>query len=112
MDEAGQISLGSLSLVMRSLSPEGRLIIAGDSEQLAPILTAQYPQPHERCLFGSVLDCLMYSRMPGAGGQRALGVAGSSDDVMASQETVVQLTENFRFVISLYQFTDLNPSFR
>lgn len=103
VDEAGQIALGSLSLVMRSLSPTGRLIVAGDSEQLAPILSAQYPQLLERCLFGSVLDSLMYSRFSKAKSKesRTVSVAGSSDDVMSSQGTVVQLTENFRFVLPI-----------
>lgn len=103
VDEAGQIALGSLSLVMRSLSPTGRLIVAGDSEQLAPILSAQYPLLLERCLFGSVLDSLMYSRASRMKGtqSRTLDVAGSFDDVISSQGTVVQLTENFRFVPSI-----------
>jgi hypothetical protein len=101
VDEAGQIALGSLSLVMRSLSPTSRLIIAGDSEQLAPILSAQYPLVLERRLFGSVLDSLMYSRVTRmkATQSRAPEVAGSFDDVISSQGTVVQLTENFRFVL-------------
>ncbi|KAF9446525.1 hypothetical protein P691DRAFT_733110 [Macrolepiota fuliginosa MF-IS2] len=91
---------------MRSLSPAGRLIVAGDSEQLAPILSAQYPQPHERCLFGSMLDCLMYSRKSGAENapSRALKVSGSLDDIMSSQGTVVQLTENFRLNPDLGEF--------
>jgi hypothetical protein len=62
IDEAGQISLGAVSLVVRSLSSNGRIVIAGDSEQLAPILSAQYPQLKSNALFGSVLDCLMFSR--------------------------------------------------
>lgn len=98
-DEAGQIALGSLSLAMRSLSPVGRLIVAGDSEQLAPILSAQYPQLQEYRLFGSVLDSLMYAkqaREESTATVRALEMVGSSDDDMASQGTVVQLTENFR----------------
>lgn len=87
---------------MRSLSPVGRLIVAGDSEQLAPILSAQYPQLQEYCLFGSVLDSLMYARESKEERRltaRALEVAGSSDDMMASQGTVVQLTENFRLAL-------------
>ena len=105
VDEAGQIALGSLSLVMCALSPVGRLIVAGDSEQLAPILSAQYPQSREQYLFGSVLDLLMQGRQPKTGknaviptASRASEGVGSSDDLLMSQETVIQLTENFRFV--------------
>ncbi|KAF5355004.1 hypothetical protein D9756_005484 [Leucocoprinus leucothites] len=114
-DEAGQIALGSLSLVMRALSPSSRLIVAGDSEQLAPILSAQYPQLQEQCLFGSVLDSLMHARETKVESKvekakatttttRALEVVGSSDDVLASQGTVVQLTENFRLNPDLGEF--------
>ena len=105
VDEAGQIALGSLSLVMGALSPVGRLIVAGDSEQLAPILSAQYPQSREQCLFGSVLDLLMQGREPKTGknvviptASRAAESVVSSDDLLMSQGTVIQLTENFRFV--------------
>jgi len=105
VDEAGQIALGSLSLVMGALSPVGRLIVAGDSEQLAPILSAQYPQSREQCLFGSVLDLLMQGREQKTGKNVVIPTAscaaesvGSSDDLLMSQGTVIQLTENFRFV--------------
>lgn len=97
MDEAGQIALGSIALVLRSLSPTGRIIIAGDSEQLAPILTAQYPSMKERMLFGSVLDCLMhsatrYSNSP----EQSPSMPEDGPDLSSSQSTIVQLTENFR----------------
>ena len=103
VDEAGQIALGSLSLVMGALSPVGRLVVAGDSEQLAPILSAQYPHSREQCLFGSILDLLMQGREPKIGkdavipASRASESVGSSDDLLMPQGTVIQLTENFRF---------------
>ena len=102
IDEAGQISLGSTSLVLRSLSEEGRIIIAGDSEQLAPILSAQYPIFRRNALFGSVLDCLMSSpsRRSSVGSQGVRPPSPSpGDDVepSSSQGTIVQLTENFRY---------------
>ncbi|PPQ75118.1 hypothetical protein CVT26_008296 [Gymnopilus dilepis] len=59
VDEAGQVTLGSISLVVRYLRPQGRIIVAGDPEQLAPILSAKYPLQKSQALFGSVLDCLM-----------------------------------------------------
>ena len=102
VDEAGQISLGSISLVLRSLSEKGRIIIAGDSEQLAPILSAQYPILRRHALFGSVLDCLMSSQ-PSVGSGVGEGVrppspsAGDDLEPSSSQGTIVQLTENFRY---------------
>lgn len=100
VDEAGQISLGAISLVLRSLTFEGRVIFAGDSEQLAPILSAQYPQLKFSSLFGSVLDCLMFSAHH-IRRQSSLGQASSQEEepeIPTSQTTVVQLTENFRYV--------------
>ncbi len=63
IDEAGQLALGYASLVLQALRPNGRVIVAGDSEQLAPILASQYPQLGTR-LFGSILDCLMHKSRP------------------------------------------------
>jgi hypothetical protein len=112
VDEAGQISLASLPLVMRSLSPTGRLIVAGDSEQLAPIFSAQYPQLKEQSLFGSVLDLLMHTRETRAEGNliRGLKVVGSEDNVLASQGTIVQLTENFRCVFRLLNVLNMKQN--
>jgi hypothetical protein len=103
IDEAGQISLGSISLVLRSLSEKGRIIIAGDSEQLAPILSAQYPTLRHNTLFGSVLDCLMSSRSSvdsnvGEGVRPPSPSLGDDVEPSSSQGTIVQLTENFRYV--------------
>jgi len=100
IDEAGQISLGSTSLVLRSLSEEGRIIIAGDSEQLAPILSAQYPIFRRNALFGSVLDCLMSSRSSmDSEGARPPSPNPGDDVEPSSQGTIVQLTENFRYAV-------------
>lgn len=100
IDEAGQISLGSISLVLRSLSNEGRIIVAGDSEQLAPILSAHYPQLKDTVLFGSVLDCLMFSQSVSKDSRAAWpGPSPEDSEIPTSQGTVVQLTENFRYVI-------------
>ncbi|KAG5637725.1 hypothetical protein H0H81_003435 [Sphagnurus paluster] len=96
IDEAGQLSLSSVALVVRALSPSSRIIIAGDSEQLAPIMSAQYPRLKSRPLFGSVLDCLM-------------GTPQAAADSLTSKEPdffsdVVQLTENFRLNPDLGDF--------
>lgn len=93
IDEAGQLSLGLAALALRALSPEGRVVIAGDSEQLAPILAAQYPEIEAR-LFGSILDCVM-------GRTEATQVTEESESQLSSSQesTVVQLTENFRYAL-------------
>ncbi|PPQ77251.1 hypothetical protein CVT26_005990, partial [Gymnopilus dilepis] len=97
VDEAGQISLGSVSLVIRSLSPQGRIIIAGDSEQLAPILSAQYPLLKSHALFGSILDCLMHSKPVHDDSTHPTSqTLTEADEGGASQGSIVQLTENFR----------------
>lgn len=103
IDEAGQISLGSMALVLRSLAPCGRIVVAGDSEQLAPILSAQYPLLKSHALFGSVLDCLMFSNssLPAndTGHPSSQDTHGSQGfDFPTSQRTIIQLTENFRQV--------------
>lgn len=72
--------------------------MAGDSEQLAPILTAQYPQLKTGALFGSVLDCLMFwsERPTGTVHSTRPSSPTFSDGDYGSQDTIVQLTENFR----------------
>ncbi|KAJ6593411.1 P-loop containing nucleoside triphosphate hydrolase protein [Mycena capillaripes] len=107
IDEAGQLALSSAALVLRSLGPKGRIVVAGDSEQLAPILTAQYPQLKSRLLFGSILDCLMHlSKLPTrTDSQPPLSPTLSDYSGMSSsQGTVVQLTENFRLNPDLGEF--------
>ncbi|KDR75650.1 hypothetical protein GALMADRAFT_248246 [Galerina marginata CBS 339.88] len=104
IDEAGQISLGSVSLVLRSLSPEGRIIIAGDSEQLAPILSAQYPLLKSHALFGSVLDCLMFSKSNMKSNSQLPSPSPEDDADPSSQGSIIQLTENFRLNSDLGEF--------
>jgi ATP-dependent exoDNAse (exonuclease V) alpha subunit len=93
-DEAGQIALASLSLVLRCLLPTGRIIIAGDSEQLAPIFTGAYPRLKTAPLFGSVLDCVMSPQ--GDGPVIATGSQSQGESQDDGEHTVIQLTENFR----------------
>ncbi|KAF9529717.1 P-loop containing nucleoside triphosphate hydrolase protein [Crepidotus variabilis] len=106
VDEAGQISLGSISLVLRSLSYEGRIVVAGDSEQLAPILSAQYPLLKAHSLFGSVLDCLMFPRARPLSARPPSPSFDESQGIVptASPGTIVQLTENFRLNPDLSEF--------
>ena len=101
LDEAGQLGVGSASLALKSLSPKGKIIVAGDSEQLAPIFSAQYPET-ESYLFGSILDCLMKSS------RSHDSIYPDDEDTSTMSEpsqvsTIVQLTENFRCVISIAQ---------
>jgi hypothetical protein len=84
IDEAGQLTLVSVALVLRSLSSTGRVVVSGDSEQLRPILNAQYPQL-KRPLFGSILDCLMSERDVAA-------PQSSFSDTSTSRDFIVQLT--------------------
>ncbi|KAF7362302.1 AAA-12 domain-containing protein [Mycena venus] len=109
IDEAGQLALSSAALVLRALGPKGRIVVAGDSEQLAPILTAQYPQLKSRLLFGSILDCLMHlsklpSRKESSQPPPLSPTLSDFSDMSASQGTVVQLTENFRLNPDLGEF--------
>ncbi|KAF7315520.1 AAA-12 domain-containing protein [Mycena indigotica] len=101
IDEAGQLALSSAALVLRSLAPAGRIVVAGDSQQLAPILTGTYPN---RFLFGSILDGLMQlSKLP-VSGHHPLPSSPTASDYSASQDTIVQLTENFRLNPDLGEF--------
>ncbi|KAG6902770.1 hypothetical protein C0995_011918 [Termitomyces sp. Mi166 len=108
VDEAGQLGLSSIALVLRAVSTTAQIIIAGDSEQLAPILSAQYPQIKGRPIFGSILDCLMYTSQ--GQGQPTPPQEEPSDDFSSlniqelSSSNFVQLTENFRLNADLGDF--------
>ncbi|KAF7428775.1 hypothetical protein PC9H_008007 [Pleurotus ostreatus] len=101
VDEAGQLSLASVALVLGALKPDGKMIFAGDSEQLAPILTGSYPIAMKR-LFGSVLDYLMRPPAPTAYDGEGPSSQGSLEG--SSQGSIVQLTENFRLNPDLGEF--------
>ncbi|KAK7036431.1 hypothetical protein VNI00_011628 [Paramarasmius palmivorus] len=113
IDEAGQLALSAASLVLRALSPTGKVIIAGDQEQLSPILAAQYPQLKTGPLFGSILDCLVHFseriRRGSSGGipysaAQSVSADDSFDEIPSTQGSVVQLTENFRLNPDLGEF--------
>ncbi|KAJ3748603.1 hypothetical protein DFH05DRAFT_580966 [Lentinula detonsa] len=109
IDEAGQLALSSAALVLRSLKLSSRIVIAGDSEQLSPILVAKYPQLKTGPLFGSILDTLMYVSRPGQAGSSDTRSSSpfpddASDGAASSQSTIVQLTENFRLNPDLGEF--------
>jgi hypothetical protein len=100
IDEAGQLALGTAALVIRWMSPiPGRsaLILAGDKEQLAPILGAVYPDSGEELpLFGSVLDMLMGHKHSGLKVAETLPNSQSQPEEQNYDGAVVQLLENFR----------------
>ncbi|KAF8171884.1 hypothetical protein BJ912DRAFT_994826 [Pholiota molesta] len=100
------VNFSRRNLVGASLTRmHGRIIIAGDSEQLAPILSAQYPQSKSDSLFGSVLDCVMFAHLsPFREKSQILSGSQEEADAPASQNTVVQLTENFRLNPDLGEF--------
>ncbi|PPQ97622.1 hypothetical protein CVT26_002553 [Gymnopilus dilepis] len=108
VDEAGQVSLALISLVIRYLSHQGRIIIAGDSEQLAPIFNARYPLLKQHALFGSVLDCLMHPKV-----SKAPSIASSRlGDVEDGQQLgghVIQLNPDLADFISLIYPRQLRP---
>ena len=121
IDEAGQLGLSAASLVLRALSYStgiwgGKVVVAGDREQLAPIFSGKYPEVGrgQPPLFGSVLDCLMGNE-EWEEGLQSPGVMAPEDE---NPGTVVQLLENFRcildFIVSQNQhitndFNRLNP---
>lgn len=85
--------MASVALVLGALKPDGKMIFAGDSEQLAPILTGSYPMAMKR-LFGSVLDYVMRPPAPAPYDGEGPSSQGSLEG--SSQGSIVQLTENFR----------------
>ncbi len=44
VDEGSQLKLGEAALALRWLSPQGRLVVAGDHLQLPPIIQGRYPE--------------------------------------------------------------------
>jgi len=69
IDEASQLKVPEAALAVARVAPGGRLVVAGDHEQLGPILAGSYPDPPEGepVLHGSIFD-LVRSRpgRPGA----------------------------------------------
>jgi hypothetical protein len=101
IDEAGQLGLSAASLVLRALSQStgiwgGKIVVAGDKEQLAPIFSGKYPElgGGQPPLFGSVLDCLMGAN-EWEDGLHSTGITTPEDK---SAGTIVQLLENFRCI--------------
>ena len=47
VDEASQLRFGELSLALAALKPGGRLVFAGDDQQLPPIIKGEYPEPED-----------------------------------------------------------------
>jgi hypothetical protein len=100
IDEAGQLALGTAALVIRWMSPRpgsSGLILAGDKEQLAPILGNIYPDNGEELpLFGSVLDLLMGRKYSGLKVAETLPNSQIQLEERKDDGAIVQLLENFR----------------
>lgn len=60
IDEGSQLKLGETALATVALAHGGRIVIAGDDEQLPPIVQGEYPEPEDRRpgLHGSVFAYL------------------------------------------------------
>jgi len=101
--------LATAALVIRFLSERGKLVLAGDHEQLAPILGTSYPESEGTPpLFGSILDTLMSGRRELR--HAPLGNRADSTDEQTTDEsdgTVVQLLENWRLNADLGEFVEL-----
>jgi hypothetical protein len=59
IDEASQVKVGEAALAIRRVEPGGRLVVAGDDQQLPPIVQGAYPElDGEPLLHRSILECL------------------------------------------------------
>jgi hypothetical protein len=59
IDEASQMQPAAACIAMRLLKLKGHLLVAGDHEQLAPIVSGDFPINHSHARFqGSILDAL------------------------------------------------------
>jgi len=61
IDEASQVLVSDAALALEVLSPSGRLVIAGDDEQLGPILQLPWPRTKLTPVHLSILECLRAS---------------------------------------------------
>lgn len=92
LDESGQLALVVAVLVLASLREGGKLVVAGDHEQLAPIFASIYPSGP---LTGSILD-LLVSRKDIEGKEYDEEDGSAPPSQVSAPSTVVQLSENFR----------------
>lgn len=108
VDEASQMPPSDIALVVHKLRPRGRLIIAGDHLQLAPVLpgSENFPEPPVGTpdVTKSLLTCLLRE----SGTNRPLDTLVDN----TSQGACVRvLCENFRMTSALCDFTEtLYPS--
>lgn len=60
LDEASQLEVAEAAVAVDRVSEHGRLVVAGDHEQLGPILVGSYPEPPsgEPALHGSIFDLI------------------------------------------------------
>lgn len=59
VDEGSQLRVGDSAIAIRRIASSGRLLVAGDDKQLAPIVQAEYPVPEDGLpLHRSILEAL------------------------------------------------------
>ena len=101
VDEASQLLLAHFAIPLRLLNAEsGRLVVAGDHLQLAPILQSDLAPPgglHEPLVAGSVLDALLRGR----DGARCADARSARPDEFPALRV---LTDNFRSVEEIGRF--------
>jgi hypothetical protein len=69
IDEGSQLTAGEAAIAYRRRAARGRLVVAGDPEQLPPIVQGAYPTPDgEPPLHRSVLECLRFADPDGERG--------------------------------------------
>jgi hypothetical protein len=61
IDEGSQLTVAQAAIAWRRVAPGGRFVVAGDPEQLPPIVAGDYPaNPGEPPLHRSILECLRH----------------------------------------------------
>lgn len=94
IDEGSQVTVGESAIAIRRVAPGGRLVIAGDPEQLPPIVSGDYPSgDDEPLLHRSILECL------------------DAQDPHRASGLVAPLLENFRMndVLCAYPAASIYP---
>lgn len=85
VDEASQMRLPDALVAFGASKAHSNIILAGDDQQLPPIIHGTYPEAHEHML-GSVFSFM----------RRQIETATGGGDALREARTIFQLEENFR----------------
>ncbi len=87
IDEASQVRVPEAAVAISFVAPAGRLVLAGDHLQLAPIVAGIYPDapPGEPLLHRSIFEAILPK-----------GESGTEQPLVAPSKIVCRLEENFR----------------